>query len=277
MAAHVRSQVQSQTADLTRRYKKQPGLAVILVGDDPASQVYVGSKIKACAEVGFASFEHKLPATVSLEDLKSVILQLNADPLVHGILVQLPLPKHLPEFELISLVDPSKDVDCLTSYNLGRLMQNKQIVSSCTPAGVIEILKYYKYDLSGTNAVVIGRSQIVGLPMAQLLVQANATVTTAHSKTKNLVELTSKADVVVVAAGRPEMFGREYFRAGAVVIDVGIHRSSGNKLCGDVKFSEMDHVEACTPVPGGVGPMTIAMLLKNCLELYRVREEKSHV
>lgn len=275
VAAHVRQDVKTQATEGLQRFKKKPGLAVVLVGDDPASQVYVGGKIKACDEVGIASFEHRLPANTDFSTLKSVIETLNADVNVHGILVQLPLPKHLDEFAVISLIDPRKDPDGLTTHNLGLLIQGKQHIASCTPAGVMEILKYYAYDVSGMSAVVIGRSRIVGLPMAQLLLQANATVTTAHSKTKDLKAITSKADIVVAAAGQREHFGKDYFKPGAIVIDVGIHRT-GKKLSGDVKYDELSHVAACTPVPGGVGPMTITMLLKNTVTLFNRLEENTH-
>jgi len=276
VAAQVRQVVKNQAAEGTERFGKKPGLAVVLIGDDPASQVYVGGKIKACAEVGIESFEHRLPANTDFATVKTLLQKLNSDNRVHGILVQLPLPKQLNEFDVISLIDPRKDPDGLTTHNLGLLIQGKQHVASCTPAGVMEILKHYKYDVAGMDAVVIGRSRIVGLPMAQLLIQANATVTTAHSKTKNLKELTAKADLVVAAAGQKEHFGKEYFKAGAIVIDVGIHRGENKKLAGDVKFDELSHVAACTPVPGGVGPMTITMLLKNTVTLYQRLEEKTH-
>ena len=276
VAERVRQDVKAQAADGAKRFGKKPGLAVVLVGDDPASQVYVGGKIKACNEAGIESFEHRLPASTDFATLKNLILGLNADPKVHGILVQLPLPKQLNEFDVISLIDPKKDPDGLTTHNLGLLIQGKQHVASCTPAGVMEILRFYGYDVAGMNAVVIGRSRIVGLPMAQLLIQANATVTTAHSKSKNLKDITTRADIVVAAAGQKEFFGRDYFKPGAIVIDVGIHRGEGKKLSGDVKFDEISHVAACTPVPGGVGPMTITMLLKNTVTLFQRLEEKNN-
>jgi methylenetetrahydrofolate dehydrogenase (NADP+)/methenyltetrahydrofolate cyclohydrolase len=232
--------------------------------------VYVGSKIKACHEVGIASFEHKLPASVSMADLKSLIQKLNKDKNVHGILVQLPLPKTLNESEILAEISPLKDVDCLSAENIGLLAKNQARVSPCTPAGVIEILKYYEQKMEGVNAVVVGRSQIVGLPMAQLLVQQNATVTICHSKTKDLRSFTKNADLVVVAAGKPQFLGQDDFKKSAVVIDVGIHRLADKKLCGDVKFDGLD-VAAATPVPGGVGPMTIAMLMKNTVALFKIQ------
>jgi methylenetetrahydrofolate dehydrogenase (NADP+) / methenyltetrahydrofolate cyclohydrolase len=272
VAASVQNKVAQEVAKLVGAGKQKPGLAVVLVGDDPASQVYVGSKVKACGEVGFASFEYKVSASTDFISLQKLIHQLNHDPQVHGILVQLPLPRHLNEAEVIAFISPSKDVDCLTTENIGKLFQGRQMISSCTPSGVMEILKFYNYDLTGLNAVVVGRSQIVGLPMAQLLIQANATVTVAHSKTKNLKQLTQTADLVVAAMGQPQFLSGDYFKAGALVVDVGIHRLENKKLCGDVKFDEVSHVEACTPVPGGVGPTTIAMLMRNTLALSKIAQ-----
>lgn len=249
-----------------------PGLAVVLVGDDPASQVYVANKIKGCKEVGINSFEHRVPGDISSSQLKVLIEKLNKDPHVHGILVQLPLPKQLESEEVLSWILPSKDADCLTTENLGRLWSGKPLTVPCTPAGVMAILQHYKISVVGMEAVVVGRSHIVGRPMAHLLTDANATVTICHSKTKNLSEHTRRADLVVVAAGQPEFLGAGDFKKGAVVIDVGIHRKilAGGKsqLCGDVRFKELEGVvKAATPVPGGVGPMTITMLLENTLTL----------
>lgn len=270
VAQQVKSQVADETKKLSQKHKLQPGLAVVLVGDDPASQVYVGSKIKSCEEVGFASFEHRLPASTDQSTLLTLIKKLNEDPKVHGILVQLPLPKSLNESEALAAISPLKDVDCLSAENIGLLAQNKTRVSPCTPSGVIEILKYHKFNLNGMNAVVVGRSQIVGQPMAQLLVQQNATVTICHSKTKDLRSFTKNADLVVVAAGKPRFLGSEDFKSDAIVVDVGIHRLDSGKLCGDVRFETLQ-VQAASPVPGGVGPMTIAMLMKNTLELYKIQ------
>ncbi len=272
VAAKVQKAIADEVQKEVQAGRPQPGLAVVLVGEDPASQVYVGSKVKTCQALGFASFEHRLPANVSFSELQKVILSLNGDAKVHGILVQLPLPKHLNESDVIALIDPRKDADCLTTQNVGRLFQNKHLIASCTPAGVMEILKHYNYNLEGMNAVVVGRSQIVGLPMAQLLIQANATVTVAHSRTKNLKALTQQADLVIAAIGKPQFFTGDYFKAGAVVVDVGIHRLADKKLCGDVKWDEAQNLEACTPVPGGVGPMTIAMLMQNTFKLYKLSQ-----
>lgn len=269
-----RKALASAISELKFKEAVVPGLAVVLVGDDPASQVYVSNKIKGCGEVGIKSYEHRVPATISSGELKAVIDRLNADPHVHGILVQLPLPKHLSGEEVLSWIKPSKDADCLTTENLGKLWSGRPLTMPCTPAGVMAILQHYKISLSGVEAVVIGRSHIVGRPMAHLLTDANATVTVCHSKTKNLSEHTRRADLVVVAAGQPEFLGAGDFKVGAIVIDVGIHRKDigggKSKLCGDVRLKELESIiKAGTPVPGGVGPMTITMLLENTLKLAR--------
>ena len=253
-------------------FQVTPGLTVVLVGEDPASQVYVRSKVKTCREVGIDSHELRLPEDISAEELKAEIQKLSQDSKVHGILVQLPLPVHLNKDEVIDLIPPEKDVDGLTPENIGLLFAGRPRVKPCTPYGVIEILKHYNIEIEKKVACVVGRSQIVGLPMAQLLQMQNATVLLAHSKTQNLRALTQQADIVVAAAGRPAMLGRDDFKEGAVVVDVGIHRkpldNGKSKLHGDVRFEELDGwCSACTPVPGGVGPMTIAMLLENTLRL----------
>ena len=259
---------QALRKDLAQRVKafkdkqgRSPGLAVVLVGDDPASQVYVGAKIKACQEVGLLSKECRWPEKASFLELKSQIADLAQDRTIDGILVQLPLPGHLNADELLECIPMSKDVDGLTLASIGRLWADRALAIPCTPNGVMEILKHYEISVEGKNAVVIGRSQIVGKPMAQLLLQANATVTICHSKTSHLEAYTQSADILVVAAGRPRMIGREHIKKGAVVIDVGIHRQEGvskggkAKLCGDVRFDELEGwALAATPVPGGVGP-----------------------
>jgi methylenetetrahydrofolate dehydrogenase (NADP+)/methenyltetrahydrofolate cyclohydrolase len=232
----------------------------------------VANKLKACKEVGIESFEKRLSAEVSAADLRSTIQDLNESSLVDGILMQLPLPKHLNADEAIGWISSAKDADCLTSENLGRLWSGKALTTPCTPWGVMVILEHYKIDVAGKHAVVVGRSNIVGKPMAHLLTQANATVTVCHSKTPNTREFTSRADIVVVAAGQPEFLGKGDFKEGAVVIDVGIHRKPSSdgkaKLCGDVRLKELDGIiRAGTPVPGGVGPMTITMLMENTLRL----------
>lgn len=270
VAAHVRGHLKKDIEQIVAKGRRPPGLAVVLVGDDSASQVYVGSKIKACKEAGVQSFEYRLPKNATYLDIQKVLKECIDNDQVDGILVQLPLPPGINTDEVIALIPPEKDADCLTAGNLGRLFKNQHVIAPCTPSGVMEILKYYKHSLEGLNAVVVGRSQIVGLPMAQLMIQANATVTVAHSKTKDLKSLLQKADVVVVAAGRPKFLGRDFFKKDAIVIDVGIHRDENKKLCGDVNTEGLE-VKALTPVPGGVGPMTIAMLLHNTWKLYQER------
>ncbi len=251
-----------------KKYGFSPCLTVILVGDDSASQVYVKNKMKACQSVGLTSKEIKLSAQTTQTEVINHLIQLNQDPLVHGILVQLPLPRGLDSMEILSHLDPQKDADGLTVHNLGLLFCNQAPVAPCTPAGIIEILEHYKIPLEGEKAVVIGRSQIVGKPMAHLLIEKNATVTICHSKTKNLRAELENADLVIVAAGQPEFITADFFKKGATVVDVGIHRRADGTLCGDVKVDGLkDHIGALTPVPGGVGPMTIAKLLDNTLTL----------
>ena len=249
---------------------RAPGLAVVLVGEDPASSVYVRSKGKATVAAGMASLEHKLPATATQEELLDVVARLNADPEVDGILVQLPLPRHLDEDAVIAAIDPDKDVDGFHVINAGRLAVGQEGLVPCTPLGCLMLLKDHFGDLSGKDAVVIGRSNIVGKPMAQLLIAESCTVTVAHSRTKALSDVVRRADIVVAAVGRPEMVKGSWLKEGAVVIDVGINRVDGEngkaRLVGDVDFADaMGHVGAITPVPGGVGPMTIAVLLRNTL------------
>ena len=272
-AAQVRGQVAEHVARLKQEHGIVPGLAVVLVGEDPASQVYVRSKRKQTVEVGMTSFEHKLDASVSEEELIAVIDQLNADPAVHGILVQLPLPKHLNEDLVIGRIDPAKDVDGFHISNVGLLGTGQKSMVPCTPLGCLMMLRDHFGSLSGCEAVVIGRSNIVGKPMAQLLLGDSCTVTIAHSRTRDLPEVVRRADVVVAAVGRPEMVPGDWIKPGAVVIDVGINRIAAPekgagkmKLVGDVDFASCAEVAgAITPVPGGVGPMTIACLLANTL------------
>lgn len=267
VSRHLREQLKKEATILAKRLGRAPGLAVVLVGEDPASRVYVANKIKACGNVGIKSFEFREASTIQPEVLKKRIEELNNHNEIDGILVQLPLPSHLKSEEVLSWVAPHKDADCLTHENLGLLWVGRPRTQPCTPSGVMEILKHYNISVEGAQAAVVGRSQIVGKPMAHLLTEANATVTLCHSKTKNLREILRASDVVVVAAGRPLLFGREDFKKGAVVIDVGIHRDQG-KVCGDVRFDELEgHVSAASPVPGGVGPMTITMLLQNTIKL----------
>lgn len=264
VAKEVRSSLIPRVESFTRKLGRAPHLAVILVGDDKASEVYVKNKKTACESVGMNSSILVLPTNTSQEELNTQILTLNNDSAVDGILVQFPLPKHLSSDEVLKLVTPEKDADGLTYASLGYFFAGKPFVKPCTPEGVMTILKHYNISVEGLKAVVIGRSNIVGKPMAHLLTEANATVTLCHSKTKNLSDYTRDADLVVVAAGKPRMLGQEDFKKGAVIIDVGIHRLSDGKLCGDVRFKELEgKVAAATPVPGGVGPMTIATLLLN--------------
>ena len=272
-AEALRARVGAAAAAFAQATGRRPGLAVVLVGEDPASQVYVGAKGKACEAAGMASFEHRLPADTSEAALLSLVERLNQDEAVDGILVQLPLPAHLDEQAIIAAINPDKDVDGFHVINAGRLAVGQPGFVPCTPLGCIMLLKdRLGDDLSGLDAVVIGRSNIVGKPMAQLLTDANATVTIAHSRTKNLPEIVRRADIVVAAVGRPEMVHGDWIKPGATVIDVGINRlppeegKTKGRLVGDVAFAEAAQVAgAITPVPGGVGPMTIAVLLRNTL------------
>jgi len=271
-AADVRARVAEQVTRLKADHGITPGLAVVLVGEDPASQVYVRSKGKQTVEVGMNSYEHRLPADTSEADLLALIDQLNADPAVNGILVQLPLPEHLHEDLIINAIDPAKDVDGFHISNVGRLATGQKAMVPCTPLGCLMLLRDHHGSLSGLNAVVVGRSNIVGKPMAQLLLRDSCTVTVAHSRTKDIEEVVRRADIVVAAVGRPQMVTGDWLKPGATVIDVGINRlppeEEGGKgrLVGDVDFaSAVDVAGAITPVPGGVGPMTIACLLANTL------------
>ena len=260
-AAKLRGEIAAVVATMPR----PPGLAVVLVGDDPASAVYVKSKGKQTVEVGMRSFEHRLPADTAQADLIALVERLNADPAVDGILVQLPLPKHLDDLAVISTIDPDKDVDGLHVVNAGRLASGLPGLVSCTPLGCMMLIEDQLGDVSGKSAVVIGRSILVGKPVAQLLLAANCTVTMAHSRTVDLADVVRRADIVVAAVGRAEMVRGDWIKPGACVIDVGINRVDG-KLIGDVAFAAVSAVAgSITPVPGGVGPMTIACLLKNTL------------
>jgi len=272
-----RERLKSQVQMFQSQHRRTPGLAVILVGQDPASQVYVRNKVRICDQLEMRSQKIELAESVSERELLGHISDLNQDASVDGILVQLPLPKHLDVNRVISAIRPEKDPDGLTDENIGRLWAGRARVKPCTPAGVIAILDHYQIPLKKTHAVIVGRSQTVGRPMAQLLLERDATVTVCHSQTENLESFTQKADLVVVAAGRERFLGRSAFAKGAVVVDVGIHRpTSGSfqgKLCGDVRFDELkDWVQAATPVPGGVGPMTIQMLMENTFHLAQLAE-----
>lgn len=269
LSQQVIEQVAEEVDQFVVQHGSSPGLAVVLVGEDPASQVYVRNKIKRAKEVGIFSIEHKLPASCSQEQLDSLIKTLNQDASVHGILVQLPLPAHLNEDAVIQSISTEKDVDGFHPLNVGALTSGKRALTPCTPMGCMMMLRQLCEDLSGLHAVVIGRSNIVGKPMAALLLQANCTVTIIHSRTINQQQLCSQADIVIAAVGQPELIDKDWIKPGAIVIDVGINaveRQGKRKLVGDVNFSSVAPVaKAITPVPGGVGPMTIACLMKNTL------------
>jgi len=252
---------------------KKAALAVIQVGNDPASSVYVNNKKKACAYIGIESLSYELPEETTEEELLALVERLNEDDDVHGILVQLPVPKHIDADKIIQTISPKKDVDGFHPENVGNLVIGEKGFVSCTPAGIIQLLKRSNIEITGKNCVVVGRSNIVGKPMALLMLRENATVTIAHSKTQNLKELCKTADILIVAIGKPQFITAEYVKEGAVIIDVGIHRDENNKLCGDVKYDEVEPLaSAITPVPGGVGPMTIAMLMNNCVEAMEANE-----
>ena len=249
-------------------------LAVIQVGDDPASSVYVRNKKRACAYIGIESKAFELPESTTEEELVSLVEKLNGDPSVNGILVQLPLPAHINEDRIIRTISPDKDVDGFHPVSVGRLWIGEKGFLSCTPAGIIQLLKRSGVEIEGKECVVIGRSNIVGKPMAALLLRENGTVTVTHSRTKNLKDVAKRADILIVAIGKKQFITSEYVKNGAVVIDVGMHRDENNHLCGDVDFDDVEPVaSAITPVPGGVGPMTIAMLMNNCVETARMQEE----
>jgi methylenetetrahydrofolate dehydrogenase (NADP+)/methenyltetrahydrofolate cyclohydrolase len=271
IAAKVRADVAADVARMKAQHGFVPGLAVVLVGEDPASKVYVRNKAEQTLEVGMQSFEHKLPEETTEAALLDLVARLNRDPAVHGILVQMPLPKHVDSVKVLDSIDPAKDVDGFHPINVGKLSIGERALAPCTPVGSIILAKTVKHDLSGLDAVVVGRSNIVGKPMAQLLLRENCTVTIAHSRTKNLPDVVRRADLVVAAIGKPEFVKGDWIKPGAIVIDVGINRivkpDGKGKLVGDVAFAEAAAVAgAITPVPGGVGPMTIACLLKNTVE-----------
>ena len=273
VAARVRAEVARGVEDFVARTGERPGLATILIGDDPASAVYVGGKQKACEEVGIGGFDQRLAADVQREDVVELIERLNADDAVSGILCQLPVPAHLDGVELTNLIDPGKDVDGLTIASAGRLALGVEGLRPCTPEGCMLLLEEAGVALEGSEAVVVGRSNLFGKPMAQLLLAANATVTTCHSRTRDLAAVCRRADVLIAAVGRAWMVKGDWIKPGAVVIDVGINRTEGG-LVGDVDFeAACDVAGAITPVPGGVGPMTIACLLRNTLKAAELRRE----
>lgn len=266
VSAEVKNRVKQQISELKEKHGIEAGLAVVLVGEDPASKVYVRNKKLACEATGIRSFEYYLPEETTQEQLLELIDTLNNDKAVNGILVQMPLPKHINEFTITCAIDPKKDVDAFHPENVGKIMMGIPEFLPCTPAGVMELIKSVGIDVSGKNCVVIGRSNIVGKPQAMLLLKANGTVTICHSKTRNLKEIASKADILVVAIGKAKFVTADMVKDGAVVIDVGMDRDEKGKLCGDVDFDQVkDKAGYITPVPGGVGPMTIAMLMNNTL------------
>jgi methylenetetrahydrofolate dehydrogenase (NADP+)/methenyltetrahydrofolate cyclohydrolase len=272
IAKDIRLKLREETLAFKEKTGLIPGLAVILVGEDPASQVYVGRKGKACEEVGFLSREYKLSADATEADLLTLIHDLNGDQSIHGILVQLPLPKHIATDKIIAAVDPHKDVDGFHPYNVGGLVTGSPLFIPCTPRGIMELIASTGIELAGKEAVVVGRSNIVGKPMALLLLAQNATVTMCHSKTKDLPAVTSRADVLIAAIGKARMITADMVKEGAVVIDVGVNRLDNGKLAGDVAFDEVAaKASYITPVPGGVGPMTIAMLMKNTLDAAKMK------
>ena len=275
----ISKQIKDELRDEVQKLKeagRTACLAVIQVGQDPASSVYVNNKKKACAYIGIGSRSYELPEETSEEALVALVEELNEDPEVNGILVQLPLPKQIDEDRIIRTISPDKDVDGFHPVSVGRLWIGEKGFLSCTPAGVIQLIRRSNIEIEGKECVIIGRSNIVGKPMAALLLRENATVTVAHSKTKDLKEITRRADILIVAIGKARFITKEYVKEGAVVIDVGMHRDEQNHLCGDVDYEDVARIaSAITPVPGGVGPMTIAMLMNNCVETIRGREEES--
>ena len=265
ISQEIKDELKEKVAAMAKEGKKV-ALAVIQVGNDPASSVYVRNKKKACEYIGIESLSYELPEETTEEELVALIEKLNADTKVNGILVQLPLPKHINEEKIIQAISPDKDVDGFHMQNVGALCTGGKGYVSCTPLGIITLLKRSGIEIAGKRCVVMGRSNIVGKPMAMLLLRENGTVTICHSKTQDMKEITKQADILVVAIGKPKFVDETYVKEGAVVIDVGIHRNAENKLCGDVDFDKVaPHTSAITPVPGGVGPMTIAMLMNNCV------------
>ena len=266
VSAHVKETVKNEVADFIEKTGVTPALAGVVVGNDPASAVYVRNKHKACLAVGIASHEYALPEETTEAELLKLIAELNNNKDIHGILVQLPLPRHICEENVLLAIDPKKDVDAFHPMNVGHLVAGNYDFLPCTPAGVLELLRYYNFEITGKHCVIIGRSNIVGKPMAHLMLEANATVTVCHSRTKNLPEITRQADILIVAIGKANFVSADMIKPGAVVIDVGINRMPDGTLAGDIATAEAEAVaSAITPVPGGVGPMTIAVLMKNTL------------
>ena len=275
VSAKIREEIKAESAAFEKETGVKPGLAVIIVGEDPASQIYVRNKGKACEEVGFYSEIHRLPEQTTKEELLELVHNLNKNDKIHGILVQSPLPKHLDEALIVNNIDYNKDVDAFHPVNVGKIMIGDYNFLPCTPAGVMELLKAYDIDVCGKEVAVVGRSNIVGKPQAMLMLHANATVTICHSRTKNLAEVLKRADVVVMAIGKAKFLKADMIKDGAVVVDVGMDRDENGKLCGDVDFEECEKKASfITPVPGGVGPMTITMLMKNTLSSAKLKADK---
>ncbi len=278
VSAKVRAQINTDSEEFEKSTGIKPGLAVIIVGEDPASKIYVRNKAKACEEVGFYSEVYELPEDTTERALLDLVHSLNHNNLIHGILVQSPLPKHLDEALIVNNISPEKDVDAFHPENVGRIMIGEYSFLPCTPAGIMELMAQYKIDISGKECVVIGRSNIVGKPMAMLLLHANGTVTVCHSRTAELAQHTKRADIVVVAVGKPKFLKGDMIKDGAVVIDVGMDRDENGKLCGDADFESCaQKASYITPVPGGVGPMTITMLMKNTLTAARMYAKKHNI
>jgi len=267
LSKKVQTTVQLEVEALKREKGIVPGLAVVIVGDDPASHAYVGMKEKACKNVGFYSIAHKMPDTITQNEIIQIIQMMNNNPHIHGILVQLPLPSHIDTDKILEVIDPKKDVDGFHAYNVGRMVTNLESFVACTPLGVMKMFEEYEINLEGKDVVVVGASNIVGKPMASLLINANATVTVTHIYTKDLASHTLKADIIIVGVGVPALIKADMVKEGAIVIDIGINRLESGKLVGDVDFEAVSpKCSYITPVPGGVGPMTIAMLLENTLK-----------
>lgn len=268
LSEKIRGELKEKVLNYKNEYNRVPGIAVILVGDDPASNVYVNMKEKSCLEAGYKSVVDRLPKESSTDDVLNLVNKYNNDPTINGILVQLPLPKHIDEKKILFAIDPSKDVDGFHPFNVGLMQIGEDTLYPCTPYGVMKMFEEYGIDLTGKNAVVLGRSNIVGKPMASLLLKSNATVTICHSKTKDLPKVCASADILVAAIGKPNFVTKDFVKPGAVVIDVGINRVDG-KLVGDVAFNDVEPIASfITPVPGGVGPMTITMLMYNTMKSF---------
>ena len=272
VSTEIRGRLEKETAELKTKIGRTPGLATVLVGEDPASAVYVRNKNKICHEIGFQSFGQNLSAETTEEELLDIIKKLNSNDEVNGILVQLPLPDHIDSEKILLSIDPEKDVDGFHPINVGKLAIGNALLTPCTPTGIIALLDYYKIEIPGKHAVILGRSNIVGKPVAHLLLQRHATVTICHSKTKNLQQVTRQADILIAAVGRPHFVNSDMVKEGTVVIDVGINRVDG-KLTGDVDFDQVaEKAGLITPVPGGVGPMTIALLMENTLKAFKATQ-----